>query len=93
MKGHTGERKISFQININGQGKIETDIGLATVAKMQIHLLVNRRKEKLDTTDVTRYRKVDNNKVFEFGTYRITDSFGKNYIIQSHKKYDDAPDQ
>lgn len=93
MKEHTEERKITFSVDINGQGKIETDLGLATVLEMHIHLIVSTKKEKLNTTEVTRYRNLENNKVYEFGTYRVTDSSGKNYIIESHKKYDDPPDK
>lgn len=92
MKGRTDEKKITLTVNTNGQGKIQTDIGFATVVQMHIHLLVSVKKEKLNTTDVTRYRNVENNQVFEFGTYRMTDSYGKNYIIQSHKKYEDPPE-
>jgi hypothetical protein len=93
MKGHTEERKVTLSVNINGQGKIQTDLGFATVLEMHIHLLISVKKEKLNTNDVTRYRNVENNKVYEFGTYHVTDTFGKNYIIHSHKKYDDHPEK
>jgi hypothetical protein len=90
MNGHSEERKISLSIDIKGQGKIQTDLGPATVIQMQIHLIVNAKKERINTKEITRYRNVFNNNVYEFGTYRLSDSTGNNYIIQSHKNHNET---
>ena len=89
MKGHAEEREISIEVNINGQGKIQTDRGILAVIQMKINLIVTTEKVKINTNDVTRYRNVETNRVYEFGNYRITDSSGKEFMIQSHKEYDD----
>lgn len=88
IKKYPEEKQIGIIINVNGRGSIQTDFGPLVVLEMHIILDVILERNKINTSDIKRYRDISTNKIYEFGNYSLGEFPNGNITIQAYKKLD-----